>query len=157
VLLSTTTASDDESDDDLRPAFPENGIDGAVASVTKQIKTKGDFNPVEILRCLQQAVVIGRPLEIDDSSTFNEGQTTLIFVDRQNILETGLEEVHQIKDLRFTLEVQFYGEVSIEYICMYRANILTSFEIQVPTFVIARRVQIEIKNTTLAKLPMRNK
>ena len=34
-------------------------------------------------------------------------------VDREKILETGFEEILALKDTFTTLEVQFYGEVSI--------------------------------------------
>jgi hypothetical protein len=56
-------------------------------------------DPVEILRYFQQVMVEGRSL-------------SFILVDRFNILETALEEVKALTNLRKTLEVQFYGEVS---------------------------------------------
>ena len=42
-----------------------------------------------------------------------KGDTNLIMVDRENILETGIEEILVLKDKFTTLEVQFYGEVSL--------------------------------------------
>ena len=53
----------------------------------------------------------GRALRIQESGRMEEGETNFILVDRLNILETALEEVKSIKNLRKTLEV-FYGEVS---------------------------------------------
>ena len=42
-----------------------------------------------------------------------KGDTNLIMVDLENILETGFEEILVLKDKFTTLEVQFYGEVSL--------------------------------------------
>jgi hypothetical protein len=69
-------------------------------------------DPVEILRYFQQVMVEGRSLRIQDSGRIEEGETSFILVDRFNILETALEEVKALTNLRKTLEVQFYGEVS---------------------------------------------
>ena len=91
----------------------ENSLDDAVASVIAQINAKGYFNPVAILRSFQETVVQGRPLDIEDPTGALEGESSLIFVDREKLLETGLDEISQIKNLRLTLEVQFYGEVGI--------------------------------------------
>lgn len=41
-----------------------------------------------------------------------EGVTNFILVDRDNLLATAFEELTSHDDLRPTLEVQFYGEVS---------------------------------------------
>jgi len=70
-------------------------------------------NPVEILRKIQQDIVIGRPLEVEDCDTSIEGETTFITVDRENIIKTSFEEISTIpeEELRKTLEVQFYKEV----------------------------------------------
>ena len=37
-------------------------------------------------------------------------------VDRYNILETSFEEVKSLENVRKTLEVQFYGEISYGYV-----------------------------------------
>ncbi len=69
-------------------------------------------DPVEILRYFQQVMVEGISLRIQDSGRIEEGETSFILVDRFNILETALEGVKALTNLRKTLEVQFYGEVS---------------------------------------------
>ncbi|XP_061167403.1 uncharacterized protein LOC133176276 [Saccostrea echinata] len=71
-------------------------------------------DPVEILRYLQSVIVCGRQLEITDTTQCDEGETNFIIVDRNNILETGFEEVSSIENLRKTLEVQFYDETAID-------------------------------------------
>lgn len=71
-------------------------------------------NPIEILKKLQQEIVCGRALEVADESAALEGDTNYIFVDRDKILETGMEEIKGIENIRMTLEVKFYNEVGIE-------------------------------------------
>ena len=76
-------------------------------------------NPVEILQKIQAEIVTGRPLEVEDSDTSIEGETTFITIDRDKILETSMEEISSIphEELRKTLEVQFYNEVLILRTC----------------------------------------
>lgn len=75
-------------------------------------------DPVESLRYLQSVIVCGRQLEITDTTQCDEGDTNFIIVDRNNILETGFEEVNSISNLQKTLEVQFYDEIN-ENILLY--------------------------------------
>lgn len=76
-------------------------------------KNNNISNPVEILRKIQQEIVVGRPLEVEDAASSIEGETTFISVDRDNLLVTGMEEIGVLstEELRKTLEVQFYNEV----------------------------------------------
>ena len=73
-------------------------------------------DPVTILKYVQSRIVLGRALEITDPSAPSEGITNLIMVDRYNILETGLDEIKRIENLRYTLEVDYYGEVIYCYL-----------------------------------------
>lgn len=88
----------------------------SVCDVVKQAiqhcVSEGIANPVEILKYMQSIIVTGRRLEVGDISQCNEGLTNFILVDRSNILETAFDEIRTIKDLRPTLEVQFYDEVN---------------------------------------------
>jgi hypothetical protein len=70
-------------------------------------------DPVEILRKLQLEMVKGRPLDIEDITQANEGETNFIMVDRNKLLKTAFDEIRVIpsSNLRLTLEVQFYNEV----------------------------------------------
>ena len=52
------------------------------------------------------------PKHYEDPTSFDDGETNFIMVDRYNILKTSFNEVKCLKNLRKTLEVQFYGEVS---------------------------------------------
>ncbi|KAH3710133.1 hypothetical protein DPMN_069601 [Dreissena polymorpha] len=58
-----------------------------------------------------------RSLEIEDTDTSIDGQTTFITVNRDNVLVTSLEEISGLTphELRHTLEVQFYNEVYADY------------------------------------------
>ena len=68
---------------------------------------------VEILRCFQSKIVTGKLLEIQFDYEANEGETNFIIVDRQNLLTTALDEIMSLEEYRKTLQVQFYGEVSV--------------------------------------------
>ena len=96
------------------------GIGQEIESVVKKMwkltrmsycQANSILNPVEILRCLQKAIVTGRILELDSDSEVLEGESNCISVDRMNLLETTLEEVGALQYLRLTLEVSFNGEV----------------------------------------------
>ena len=74
-------------------------------------ENKAEQNPTLILKRMQEIFVEGRPLEITDEGVCPEGETSLLFVDRQNLWETGSDELKLLENKRFTLEVQFYNEV----------------------------------------------
>ena len=80
--------------------------------VIEYCKSHNVEDAVEILRCLQNIMVEGRALSIQDPTSFDDGESNFIMVDRYNILKTSFDEVKCLKNLRKTLEVQFYGEVS---------------------------------------------
>ena len=94
----------------LKGKYIESRIDAFVESC----KSSGySQNPVQILKYLQEKLITGRPLEILDPTSCEKGDTGLIMVDRENIFETGFEEILALNDKFTTLEVQFYGEVSL--------------------------------------------
>ncbi|XP_033748894.1 uncharacterized protein LOC117333620 [Pecten maximus] len=86
-----------------------------VSSAISYCITQKIDNPVEILRYLQSVLVTGRNLEVHDPSQVDEGSTSFILVDRENIIETAFDEINGIENVRDTLEVQFYDEVAIDY------------------------------------------
>ncbi|KAH3805255.1 hypothetical protein DPMN_133552 [Dreissena polymorpha] len=88
-------------------------INSIVAFAVEELVSKKIDNPVEMLRFLQSVVVTGRKLDIDSSTDSIDGETNFINIDRQNILETAMDEIKAIANPRLTLEVQFYGEVSL--------------------------------------------
>ena len=89
-------------------------IDSRIDDIVEGCKSSGySQNQVQILKYLQQKLITGRPLEILDPTSCEKGNTNLVMVDRENILETGLEEILALKDKFTTLEMQNYGEVSV--------------------------------------------
>ena len=103
--LLDPTSSASHSDDDKMTV-------DEVAEKTVQYCRKNNINdPVEILRCLQLYMVTGRALEVEFAHVEQSGETNFIMVDRQNLLQTALDEISSLEDFRRTLEVQFYDEV----------------------------------------------
>ena len=84
--------------------------------IVKFCKENSIVDPVEILRKIQQEMVTGRPLEIEDVSQCIEGDTNFVMVDRLNLLSTARDEIESLTNLRPTLEIQFYNEVGILFI-----------------------------------------
>ena len=60
---------------------------------------------------MQEIFVEGRPLEATDEGVCPEGETSLLFSERQNLWETGSDELKLLENKRLTPEVQFYNEV----------------------------------------------
>ncbi|XP_065934567.1 uncharacterized protein [Magallana gigas] len=87
-------------------------IDSVISSAIDHCLSENITDPVEILRHMQKVIVTGRSLELDDLLNCDSGDTSFIMVDRGNILETAFDEIKSItdKDLRKTLEVNFYNE-----------------------------------------------
>ena len=56
-------------------------------------------NPTKILRCAQNKIVTGRQLDITDPASELLGDTNFILVDRENLLETGLDEILNLVNL----------------------------------------------------------
>ncbi|KAH3738894.1 hypothetical protein DPMN_045537 [Dreissena polymorpha] len=84
-----------------------------VAFAVEELVSKNIDNPVAMLRYLQSVIVTGRKLDIDSTTDSIEGETKFINIDRQNILETAMNEIKAIENPRLVLEEQFYGEVSM--------------------------------------------
>lgn len=100
-----TTPSTTNSDDDKMT------VDEVVEKTVQYCRKNDISNPVEILRCLQLNMVTGRALEVEFAHEEKAGETNFIMVDRQNLLQTALDEISCLQDFRKTLEVQFYNEV----------------------------------------------
>ena len=60
---------------------------------------------------MQEIFVKGRPLEITDEGVCPEFETSLLFVERQNLWETDRDELKLLENKRLTVEVQFYNKV----------------------------------------------
>ena len=100
-----TTPSTSNSDDDKMT------VDEVVEKIVQYCRKNDINNPVEILRCLQLNMVTGRALEVEFAHEEKVGETNFIMMDRQNLLQTALDEISCLQDFRKTLEVQFYNEV----------------------------------------------
>ena len=86
-------------------------VSEVVGMVTNYSREKNIVDPTDILKIFQKHIVTGRPLDLVSDAETVEGITNLIMVDRQNLLNTAVEEITSLEDLRPCLEVQFYGEV----------------------------------------------
>ena len=91
----------------------EESVESLVSRIVAYCRSQQVTDPVEILRYYQSQFVIGRDLDITNPNETCEGVTSYILVDRGNILETSFEEIKEISNLRLTLQVNFYGEVSM--------------------------------------------
>ena len=100
-------------DDELQHEVNEGLCIDIAKSVAKYCKDRNIMDPVEILIKLQQEMVIGRELELTDPTQTVEGSVSYLTVDRYNMLQTGLDEISVIEDLRKTIDVQFYLEVGM--------------------------------------------
>jgi hypothetical protein len=90
---------------------PGQNLKDIVENCIKNCKTNDISNPVEILRKIQEQIVTGRPLELEDANSSIEGETNSIYIDRDRVMETGMEEIssNPQSKLRNTLELQFYN------------------------------------------------
>ena len=88
-------------------------VDNVVSETINYCQQHNVSTAVEILRCFQSKIVTGRLLEIQFDYEANESETNFIMVDRQNLLTTALDEIMSLEEYRKTLQVQFYGEVSV--------------------------------------------
>ncbi|XP_028417587.1 uncharacterized protein LOC114542024 isoform X2 [Dendronephthya gigantea] len=93
----------------------EKTVDNIIAELVQYCHSNDVSDPVEILSCYQSMFVKGRALEIKDPSVCEEDDTNIIFIDRENVLDTGFDEIDQIQNLRTTLEIEFYGESAKNY------------------------------------------
>ncbi|VDI18550.1 Hypothetical predicted protein [Mytilus galloprovincialis] len=114
----TCTGPADISNTDF--AEDKSGIDYIVTNAIEVVFNENITDPVEILRFIQGKIVTGRKLDIDvscHSGETCEGETNFIMVNREKLLETALDEIAQTKDkdLRKTLEVQFYHETAEDF------------------------------------------
>eukprot|EP00105_Crassostrea_gigas_P046389 XP_019930537.1 PREDICTED: uncharacterized protein LOC109621099 [Crassostrea gigas] len=120
TVINDATPAEDMEDDSQGTTSDACGgpMDFIIANDIDYCISESIQDPVESLRYLQSVIVCGRQLEITDTTQCDEGDTNFIIVDRNNILETGFEEVNSISNLQKTLEVQFYDEIN-ENILLY--------------------------------------
>ena len=96
------------SPDDPKCPFP-------IEDIIKKGKGDNLVDPVEILRFLQAEIVQGRALEISSpDEALLAGETNFITVDRDQILKSTFSELEFVENLRFTFQVDFMGEESLD-------------------------------------------
>ena len=88
-----------------------------------------------MIRMLQNGLQKGRCLEVTDLQAENVGITNFITVDRENLLNTGFDELRSIKDPFITLEVQFYGEVWQYFYALFCAPYIPYYHLIVMIFI----------------------
>ncbi|CAH3139854.1 unnamed protein product [Porites lobata] len=107
-IQATTQQLGGEAVDDARRSI--SNLEDILEQVA--IKCADSGNPVQMLQCLQDSVVVGRALEIVNVSESLEGDVNYILVNRYNLLETAFDEIQLIENPRLTLQVQFCGEIA---------------------------------------------
>ena len=86
-------------------------LDDIVYNMVSYCQNNNIASTKEILRLMQSWVMQGRSLEIESEDTCPDGGANYIMVDRNNLLDTALEEIGALENLFIALDVQFYGEV----------------------------------------------
>ena len=105
-LVAETVDLTNGSPESEAVSLVEMEVESRTDAVVESCKSSGyRQNPVQILKYLQEKLTTGRPLEILDPTNCEKGDTNFITVDRENILETGSEEILALKDTFTTLEV----------------------------------------------------
>ncbi|CAB4024362.1 Hypothetical predicted protein, partial [Paramuricea clavata] len=97
-------------EDDIHGPMDMHQLDHLVDEVVEQCKKSNMVSNKEILRLLLSKILQGRSLDIEREDVCPEGETTYIYVDRDNLLETALDEIAAIENILLTSHVQFYGE-----------------------------------------------
>ena len=87
-------------------------IETAAAECLNSCKSHNVSNPIEILKCAQNYIVQGRPLDVFSPSRSLNGETNFVSIDRSDVLNSAVEELKAVDNinLRLTLEISFYGE-----------------------------------------------
>jgi hypothetical protein len=98
-------------DDYVHGPMDMDKLDNMVRNVSEQCKNTNIDSNKEILRALQSKILKGRRLDIEREDECPQGETNYIHVDRNNLLETALDEIGALENPLLTLEIQFYGEV----------------------------------------------
>ena len=96
-----------------------NKLNCIVDEVVEQCKKSDVINNKETLRLLQSKILQGRSLDIEREDACPEGETSYIYVDRDNLLGTAMDEIATIENIFLTLYVQFYGEVCTALTCCF--------------------------------------
>lgn len=68
-------------------------------------------DPVDILKAFSHNFLQGRNLDVNNDDIVDiDKNTTALFISRQHLIEDAVSEIHTAINLRWPLEVTFYGE-----------------------------------------------
>ena len=81
-------------------------LDEAVNDTVNYCKQNSILGHVEILKCFQQKVIIGRSLEVENVAQAVEGETNYNNVDHNNLIETAFEEI-KFLDVQVTMFAEY--------------------------------------------------
>ena len=119
----TATGNDEQqlsNNIEATESTPKTVFEKTIEDCISYLREENINDPVDILRYLQKIIVQGRPLEVGDESEPLEGETNFIVVCRDDLLRTTFLEIKDLQNLRLTLEVEFYEEVSVNDYELYK-------------------------------------
>ncbi|KAK3107016.1 hypothetical protein FSP39_005117 [Pinctada imbricata] len=106
--------------EELEKAIPANFCDQSadrtadiIAEATLEIMADVS-EPVSILKEYREQFLQGRPLDVVSMAEAIEGDTSAIFISRNNLFEDAMEELKNLGNIRCPLEVSFYGEEAMD-------------------------------------------
>ncbi|XP_062576869.1 uncharacterized protein LOC134238759, partial [Saccostrea cucullata] len=110
-----------EDEDDIDERNEVQAVEGTYTSgtgpiekiVKKVVKSLGSTEePTKTLKTYRDEFLMGRKLDISEVDEIIEGDTSSIFVGRNNLWGDTNSEVKLLSNIRFSLEVNFHGEQS---------------------------------------------
>ena len=109
IIVDSEDAADERKCQDVEVTSDSDSSNSLITDINEQELT----DPVEVLRFLQKRIIRGRELDIKClSDTTEGGETNLICVNRDDILNTTFSELKDIQDYCITFEVDFVGEIA---------------------------------------------
>ena len=85
-----------------------------INDIISNAKSQNLQEPVELLRFLQERIVKGRQLDMTSCEETCDGETNLITIDRDKVLETTFSELEFVDDYTLTFKVDVMGEESVD-------------------------------------------
>jgi hypothetical protein len=104
-----------------------------VQCAVEELQNENVNNQTEILRKLQMVLVTGRPLEIEDETQCGEGETNFIYMDRENSLSKGFDEMYISESNRSSLGLAIFEKYVLVLIRLglnyltYRSKVSKTF------------------------------
>ncbi|XP_069109861.1 uncharacterized protein [Argopecten irradians] len=116
VAKTITSKPSEDPITDAISASHTNGTEVATALVRQVLSRLETSEPVAIMSAYTKKFHQGRPLDVQSESEVIVGETSPIFVNRHgSLLNDAFEEAEHIENIRFPLEVNYYGELAQDY------------------------------------------